>query len=171
MGVRTFAAAAVAALSLALLAVRPAAADCDARVLTISRSLNANRVVYEAVLDEAGAFDPHHPLRIYWLLVERSGAREGLNLFEKGVYGYTVDAAPGGEVSVRLKARRSLPIRLRMVDGCPRAFAEIDGREARLDRVWVQLEGGGLLTPKVSYLELFGFDLETFEAVRERLTP
>ncbi len=169
MGLRTFAAA--AALLAACLAARPAAADCDARVLTIFRSLNANRVVYEAVLDEASAFDRHHPLRVAWELPERGGRREALNLFERGVYGYTVDTTPAGEVSVRLKSRRSFTIRLRMVNGCPCAVGEIDGREARLDRVFVQLEGGGFLTPRVSYLELSGFDLQTSEPVRERLTP
>lgn len=169
MGVKT---SSVAAASLAaLLFAPPAAADCNARVFTISRSLNANVVVYEADLDETGAIDRHHPLKVTWLLLEKNGTREGLNFFERGVYGYTVDTTPAGEVSIRLKARRSFPIRLRMEDGCPRAFAEVDKREARLDRVWVQLAGGGFLTPKVSYLELFGFDLETFEAVRERLTP
>jgi hypothetical protein len=166
MGVKTSAAAA-AALFLAL----PVAADCDVRVLTIFRSLNANRVVYEAVLDGNGAIDRHHPLRVAWELMERGGRRDALNIFERGVYGYTVDTTPAGEVSVRLKARRSFPIRLRIVDGCPRALAEIDGREARLDRVWVQLEGGGFLTPKVSYLEVIGSDPETSEPVRERLTP
>jgi len=171
MGVKTFAAAAFAVLIPAFLAARPAAADCDARVLTIARSLNENRVVYEAVLDETGAIDRYHPLRVTWQLAGRNGEREELNFFERGVYGYNVDTAPGGEVSIRLKARRSFPIRLRIVDGCPRAFAQIDGREARLESVWVQLEGGGFLTPRVSYLEVIGSDPETSEVVRERLTP
>lgn len=169
MGLRSFFAA--AACLAALLPIPPAAADCDAPVFTISRSLNANVVIYEAVLDETGAIDRHHPLRVTWLLLERNGSREGLNFLERGVYGYTVDTTPEGEVSIRLKARRSLPVRLRMVEGCPRAFAVIDGRETRLDRVWVQLDGGGFLTPKVSYLELVGVDPETSEAARERLTP
>ena len=141
MGLRAFFAAA-AGLA-AFLIARPASADCDLGVFTISRSLNANVVVYEAFLDETGAIDRHHPLRVYWLLAAWGGARDGLNFFERGVYGYTVDTTPEGEVSIRLKARRSLPVRLRMVEGCPRAFAVIDGREARLDRVWVQLEGEG----------------------------
>jgi len=156
-----------------LLAVLPGAGRaCDDVLFTIERSLNANVVVYEGVLEPAGGFFPRKPVDVYWLLKAEHGERDGLNLIERGVYGYNMDP-PGvdGEVTIRLKARRSLPIRLRTVDGCPRAFVPIDGREARLDRVWVQVAGRGFLSRKVEYLELLGTDPETDRPVSERIVP
>ena len=129
-------------------------------------------MVYEGVLEPAGGFFPRKPVDVYWLLKAGNGERDDLNFIERGVYGYNMDP-PGvdGEVTIRLKARRSLPIRLRTVDGCPRAFAPIGGREALLDRVWVQVAGRGFLSRRVEYLDLVGTDPETARPVSERIVP
>jgi len=109
---------------------------------------------------------------VYWILKAEKGQRDDLNFIERGVYGYNVEPPrAGGEVTIRLKARRSVPIRLRTVDGCPRAFAPIDGREARLDRVWVQVAGRGFFSRRVEYLDLLGTDPDTERPVSERIVP
>ena len=141
-------------------------------LFTIERSLNANVVVYSGVLEPDGGYFPRKPVDAYWLLKAEQGQRDDLNFIERGVYGYNVDPPRAeGEVTIRLKARRSLPIRLRTVEGCPQAFAPIDGREARLDRVWVQVAGRGFLSRKVAYLDLVGTEPGSDRPVTERIVP
>ncbi|HQR46173.1 MAG TPA: DUF4833 domain-containing protein [Thermoanaerobaculia bacterium] len=150
---------------------RPARA-CEEVLFTIERSLNANVVVYEALLEPTGAFLARKPVDVNWILKATTGEREGLNFIEKGVYGYHVEPpAPDGSVVIRLKARRNLPITLRKEGDCAGAWAPISGREARLAKVWVQVKGRGIFSRTVEYLDVIGFDPATAGEVRERIVP
>ena len=56
-----------------ILIALPVRAECGP-LFVIERSVNANVVVYEAVQDAEGRFDPVHPIRAYWLLKARTAA-------------------------------------------------------------------------------------------------
>ncbi len=57
-----------------------------------------------------------------------------------------------------------------VVDGVSRAFVEIGGHRAVLDRIYVKsIETK--MWPSVEFLELFGVDLETGEQRYERIYP
>lgn len=145
---------------------------CEDVLFTIERSLNANVVVYEALTESTGDFVPRRPVNVTWILKAGSGEREGLNFIEKGVYGYHVEPPrPDGSVVIRLKARKNLPITLRKDGECAVAWAPISGREARLEKVWVQVKGKGLFSRTVEYLDLIGVDPESSGEVRERIVP
>lgn len=157
---------------LALAAAPRPARGCDGVLFTIERSLNANVVVYEALLEPTGAFVTRKPVDVSWVLKATTGEREGLNFIEKGVYGYHVEPpAPDGSVVIRLKARRNVPITLRREGECAAAWAPISGREARLERIWVQVRGKGIFSRTVEYLDLIGLDPASAEEIRERIVP
>ncbi|MBU4134244.1 DUF4833 domain-containing protein, partial [bacterium] len=61
------------------------------RLFTITRSLNANQVVYEAALDKDG-FSIKNPIKVYWIMYGKKGTTtEPLNTIEKKIgYGIAI---------------------------------------------------------------------------------
>jgi len=143
------------------------AGSCHPELFRIARSTNANVVVYEARRLPDGRLDPAAPLEAAWLLLAQDGRREALSGIERAL-AYGFDVRPGsrpGEWSVTLRAASDRPIRLAEHDGCPAAFAAIDGREALLRLVYVEATGG--LLPQVRSVTLVGEDPEHGAEVRE----
>lgn len=155
----------------ALLAGAARADDACGPLFVIERSVNANVVLYEAGFRADGGLDPKTPLRVTWRLDAEDGRREGLNFIER-VRAYGVDVAPLGERDawrVKVRALPTRPLVLRAGAGCPLVVAEVGGRDAVLRRVYVTTTGG--LIPRVSAVDLSGFDLETSLPVTERIVP
>lgn len=161
----------LAALAVAFHGGRAGADETCGPLFVIERSVNANVVLYEAGVRPDGSLDPERPVRVSWRLDADGGRREGLNLIER-MRAYGVDVAPLGERDAWRVRVRALPTRslvLRAGAGCPTVTAEVGGRDAVLHRVFVASTGG--LIPRVSSVELSGFDLETSAPVTERFVP
>lgn len=140
-------------------------------LFVIERSLNANVVLYEPGVRPDGTLDPEKPVTVTWRLDAQDGRREGLNFIER-MRAYGVDVAPLSERDawrVKVRALPTRPLVLRAGAGCPLVIAEVAGRDAVLRRVFVTSTGG--LIPKVSSVELSGFDLETSLPVTELFVP
>ena len=160
-----------ATLVLAAALAAPEAAACPAELFRIGRSTNANEVVYTARMVR-GALDPDAPISAEWHMLAEDGHREGLNFLEKLVaYGFSVDAAAGGNgFTVILKAKKDRPVQLRMRGTCPDAFVTISGRPALLRKIFVQTKGGGVV-PEVAWADVEGRDPDTGAVVKERIFP
>lgn len=155
-------------LVLALLSVDAPA--CPVELFRIERSKNANVVLYEAKAGPAGELDGAEPVTASWLLLAEHGQREPLSFFErKMAYGFDVRAGPDG-FALRIKALANRSIVVRRVGACPAALATIGGREGVLRRIYVQADDSGLV-PRVQYVEVFGVDAATGEALYEKLAP
>ena len=142
-------------------------ASCPAELFRITRSTNRNVVVYE--LGERAATARWPTVRASWILVENGGRRQDLNFLERSrAYGFDVVDGPDG-LKVTLKADRWGEILVREHDGCLRAFRRIQGREALLERIHIEASGG--LVPSVKWLDVFGTDPRTGEALREHIVP
>jgi hypothetical protein len=161
----------LAALVAALSRARAGADEPCGPLFVIERSENANVVLYEAGIRPDGRLDPERPVRVSWRLDADGGRREGLNLIERmRAYGVDVSALGEGDAwRIRVRALPTRPLVLRAGAGCPLVIAEVGGREAILRRVFVASTGG--LIPRVSSVELSGFDLETSLPVTERFVP
>ncbi len=162
----------ITASVLLLLAMGQLSGDgrCPAELFRIERSTNANVVAYEANRTADGRLDPRDPVRVEWILLADGGRREELTFLERAfAYGFDVeDAAPADGFWLTLKAERSRRIRLRIRDGCPRAFTLIAGREALLELLFVDVDGGGLAAT-VRGVDLRGTDAVTGAPLEERV--
>lgn len=100
--------------------------------------------------------------------------RVDLNMFEKQfAYGLSCAAAEKeGEYTVNLVAlpARALTLYLKE-DGTAAARLEINGRSADLFKIFVDSTDRWVGPPKVNFVELYGDDRETGEALVERLHP
>jgi hypothetical protein len=148
-------------------AILLAAVLCSSLLFVVERSTNANVVVYEARLDEAGELDPADPLRITWRLAD--GRREELSGLERAwAYGADVARASDGGFLVTHHALRSRPMTLVLESGCPQVRLAISGEPAALARVFVDVGRRGLF-PSVRSLELVGHALGTGLELKERI--
>ncbi len=130
---------------------------CPEELFRITRSLNANVVVYEVHRRPDSTVDPEEPVRASWILLARHGEREDLNFIERMLaYGFEVrSAAPQRGWWITLKAKKDRPLRVVEREGCLRAIGTIAGREGALRRLYVKADDKRLI-PTVEYVELFG---------------
>jgi len=150
-----------------------AAAHTRGRSLfVIERSNNANVVHYDARLNAAGELDAKEPVAAYWILLAEDGRRKKLNWLEKKkAYGVRVKPGPSpGVYIMTLAAAPWLPLTVRIANNAARAEAAINGRPAVLEKMFIQTRGR-LLSPKVVSIELYGKDLRTGAACREKIAP
>lgn len=137
----------------------------------LRRSTNDNEVIYEARTTPTG-FLQADPIHVYWVLNATDGSTEPLTAFERSwAYGVSVESATSEEVRFALKALPDRPLIVRRVGAdSPRAIASlpIAGKEARLERVYIETSGGGLI-PKIRFIEIQGTALSDGAPVSERI--
>lgn len=117
--------------------------------------------------------DAHKPLDVYWLMFEKAGApREDLNLIERTT-AYGASCTPHASapsqflVSLASLKDRECVLLVDAATGRVQARTTISGRpNVVLCRVFVQMTTGWV--PTVDYVELFGVDPATHEAVYEK---
>lgn len=141
-------------------------------LFVIERSKNANVVRYEASLAADGNLNPAEPVTAYWVLLAEDGRRKKLNWLEKKkAYGIRIKpAAERNSYTLTLASASWLPLLVKKVGDVVRAEVAIGGRQAALEKMFIQVREK-LLGPKVEFIELFGKDLETGEARREKILP
>ncbi len=141
------------------------------RLFHIERNKNANIVVYDVHVQPNGKLREEDPVEVYWLKLAEGGERKKLKRIERRMaYGFKVRDRQGDRLMLDMKADIDREIFVEAVEDTFRALIDIDGRRAILTRIYIFAEEGGIL-PKVKYLELFGFDLETREKRYEKYLP
>ncbi|WP_421828896.1 DUF4833 domain-containing protein [Larkinella sp.] len=142
------------------------------RLFYIQRSNNTNTVIYEANLTAGRRLDASDPVSVYWIRYAEQGQRESLSMIQwKLAYGYKHKALNRSENSfeIYLNAFKKRTIWVDVQQGRPMALTTINGQKACLQKVFVQLEPGSGLMPKVLYIELFGIDPVAGNPVYERM--
>ena len=160
-------------LALALpLATQAAEDEATAhRLFHLERNKNANIVVYDAQVLTDGNLTEKDPVVVYWLKLAEDGERKKLKGIEKRLaYGFKVEGRDDNRVTLKMKADIGRNIVVEAVEDTYRAFIEIDGHEALLEKIFVFANEGGIL-PTVEYIELFGIDVETGAEVYEKILP
>ncbi|GAB2789139.1 hypothetical protein GCM10027275_37620 [Rhabdobacter roseus] len=140
------------------------------RLFYIQRSNDANTVVYDANLRPDKTFDPAQPVNVYWLRYAEAGQRQRLSAMQwQLAYGYKHKESTSDRYELLLNAFRKRPMTLVYQQGKPLALTLINGRTASLQKIFVQLEPGSALLPKVQYLELYGMDTRAQQPVYEKI--
>ena len=146
----------------------------DKRLFFLQRSSNANTVVYDARLGVDGGLDPERPVEVYWLRYNTSGERRALSFLERHfAYGVTSRPDPTwkGVYLARVAALEGRRFRVALDQtGRPRAELDIAERPARLQLVYVALDGKGAFA-EVRHVDLHGEDLGSGAPVHERIVP
>jgi hypothetical protein len=156
------------ALVLALSVTATALAQSTQKLFFIQRSKNANEVHYDARVTASGALQAKDPIDAYWLRKAQDGSRASIGMLQKIAYGYDVEPAEAGTYTMKLTALKERPLTLLQVNGRWRARASIGGKQGYLNRVYIATDESGVF-PKVLYVDVFGEDVSTGNAITEHL--
>jgi hypothetical protein len=158
-------------LMLPLLALADEVEPTPQRLFHIERNKNANIVVYDARVLPDSNLAEDDPVIVYWLKLAEGGHRKDLKGIEKKMaYGFKVESREGNRLVIEMKADVGRNLVVDVHEGVYRAFMEIDGRQALLEKIYIFAEETFLL-PDVKYLELFGVDVATGEEINEKFLP
>ena len=155
----------------------PTPPNAPQRLFYVQRTGNTNTIVYDAnTINNGRAFDRKQPIHIYWLRYAEDGKAAPLNYLQRTM-AYGVELRPAnnhpGEYEFNVVSYPKRRLRLTIdAGGRPHAVLAINGKPAWLNRVFVKIEGKKVgIIPNVKYVELFGTDPETGNAVYERFIP
>ena len=138
----------------------------------IERSKNANIVQYDVQMKADGKLDPKKPVVAYWIRHAKDGQKEDLSWVEKSfAYGFkTKYDAKMNTADIDMVAKINRQIKVSEVQGEYRAETTIDGQSAYLEKIFISSSGKGM-SPEISYMELFGKDIQTGEDRYEKFSP
>jgi hypothetical protein len=139
----------------------------------IQTSRHSDTVVYTARLDAAGQPIQTAPVDVFWRRFTRDGVREPLSFLESHLaFGVDFGAVQGRRDAfwMDVAARPKRKMLVEVENGRPRTLMDMGSRLARLLYVYVDMEGGGLF-PTIHHVDIFGRDLASGRALRERVTP
>jgi hypothetical protein len=143
------------------------------RLFYVQRTPNANTIIYDLNLNADGKLNTEDPVKVYWLKYAENGQMEQLNYIQrKFAYGLRVKALNNGAYDIRFVSYKKFPLTLMKAgDGKYHIFASIAKKQAILNRIFVQIDGGTFWIPNVSYVEVKGSDPETGREIVERFKP
>lgn len=136
----------------------PCHPPCAQPVFVVTRSLNANELVYQANLTPEG-FHPRVPVQVYWVMKAKAGEREELtNLERNRAYGLQFLEIGPHQVRFTVKALEGVVFRATATETPEgvkvRTHATFDGEEMPVDRVFISSTGS--LIPKVRHIDFSG---------------
>ncbi|MFB2118138.1 DUF4833 domain-containing protein [Parapedobacter sp. 2B3] len=139
----------------------------------LQRDPDANTVIYQLNMEE-GVVDPDEPVNVYWIRYAEGGLRKGLNYLQRTLaYGISHRSLGNGEFELVLAAYKDHPLRLAYCEKSKsyKVYTTIKNREAVLERIFVRIDGGSVLSPNILYFELTGRDTTTHARVSEQIKP
>ena len=139
----------------------------------LQRDPDDNTVIYQLNTVD-GVVDPDKPVNVYWIRYAEGGTRQELNFLQRTMaYGISHKSLGDGAYELRLAAYKDHPLRLAYCEKSRthKVYTTIDNRNAVLERIFVRIDGGSMLSPNILYFELTGRDTTTQARVSERVKP
>jgi hypothetical protein len=156
----------------------PTPPDTKERLFYLQRVPNANTVIYDINFTAEGKIKKEDPVHAYWIKYEKGGVMEELLSIEQrlayGVESKLIDVARN-IFCINLVAYKKLDIILK--PGGPKsdkkyqAYVSVNGKTIVLAKVFLNIEGGTLLKPNITYIEFSGKDDKTGKELVERIKP
>jgi hypothetical protein len=140
-------------------------------LFTIEKSSNKNLVQYEAHLTPDGHFDPKQPVTAYWIMASENGRRQELNFIERSkAYGFTLKADGADSFRLWVVSHPEKEIHVFLDGTTVRAEAVIEGREALVEKIFVQQRANPLMIAFPAFAQMIGLDKRTGERIIEKVT-
>ncbi len=138
-------------------------------LFTIEKSSNKNLVQYEAHLGPGGHFAPKEPVTAYWIM--ENGRRQELNFIERSkAYGFTLKQDGRDSFRLWVVSHPEKEIHVFLEGATAKAEAVIEGREALVEKIFVQQRANPLMIAFPAFAEMIGLDKRTGERIMEKVT-
>ncbi len=140
-------------------------------LFTIEKSSNANRVQYDARLLPDGHFDAKQPVVAYWVMAAEDGRHQELNFIERAkAYGFTLRQDGPDSYRLWVVSHKEKEIHIFRDGTGVKAEAVISGREALVEKIFVQQRANPLLIAFPAFAEMVGSDKQTGQKLIEKVT-
>ncbi|MDB4533260.1 DUF4833 domain-containing protein [Vicingaceae bacterium] len=138
----------------------------------IQKNTNPNTVVYAMKLGADGKMNPEEPMEVFWRRYQEDGARKKLAWLEKTfAFDFKVKPVEGKKntYAFNLIAMKDKKIYVTQTKtGEANVFMKIDGKMARLERIYVMVDDSKRIQ-SVDSMELFGRDYKTGKLIYEKI--
>ncbi|MBD2701315.1 DUF4833 domain-containing protein [Spirosoma sp. BT702] len=151
----------------------PVPATSPNQLFYLQRSKDANTVIYEANVTASKTLDPGKPVQVYWIRYAEQGQRKDLSSVQwRMAYGYVHNpSSDSNSYDISLNAFKKRQLHVTFHQGKPVATTSINGQQAYLQKIFVQVDPKPHLIPKVQFVDMYGSDLSTGLPVYERILP
>jgi hypothetical protein len=138
----------------------------------LQRSQNSNTVVYELNIKN-GALDSIAPVHIFWICYAEKSQKEELTALQRNhAYGLIATCISKDHYELRFVADKKHIVQLaKGPDHLFHVYDQINGKQAVLSSIYMQINGGSLFSPHIEYVITKGFDAETGAPVTGKTTP
>jgi len=155
-----------------IFATFPIPVDKPERLFYIQRDKNADTVVYDALLSTEGQLDSKKPIDVYWIQYTKDQSRNELNFIQRTIgYGVKTKVQNDGSYLVQFAASDRKTFTVQQDDtGKIYAKTTINDIPAKLEKIYVKAKETSWL-PKVEYVDIYGWAIDTGNLVKERLLP
>lgn len=138
----------------------------------LQRTQNTNTVVYELNIKN-GLLDTVAPIHIFWICyAEKSQIEELTAVQRKYAYGITAKYQEKDHYQLRFAADKNTVMNLvKGPDHQLHVYEQINGKEAILTSIYLEIHGGSLFAPHVEYLLIKGIDPDSHAEVTEKRMP
>lgn len=122
----------------------------------INRNRDANEIYYEAKTTPDGSLDINEPVNIYWIKYTNKGKTEPLTKIQQHfAYGLKfLEIAPDSAVFQFVSFSGKTLILRKKEFGNFAVYTVMEGVEVELERVFIHIDGGTFLLPKITRVEI-----------------
>ena len=146
--------------------------DSDPSLFKIERSRDADEIFYDVNLNSNGELNTRMPIKIYWIKKTKGGRKEGLTWVQKK-FGYGLKYEKISPLEAEFKfvsyLNRSFILK-KDKNGVFKVFALYEDSILEVKNLYIQFNGGSFLSPKISKVELYGYNPQTGELVKEKIS-
>ena len=139
----------------------------------IERSKDNNRIFYDVNIDNVGDLDSKAPISVYWRKNTEGGTIKPLTwIQQKFAYGLkfinindeyaTFKFVSYNKIFFTLKKKKNNQFEV---------YTKYNGKLLKMDRIFIQLDGGTFWFPNITSVEIYAKDVATGEDIIEIITP
>lgn len=149
-------------------------ADSDNCLLfKINRNRDANEIFYEVKTEPDGSLDLVEPVKIYWIKYTKKGKTEPLTKIQQHfAYGLNFLEIASDSAAFQFVSFSEKTLKLRKNElGNFAVFTKMEGIEVELERVFIHIDGGTFLLPKITRVEIHAKNPQANQLVVEIIKP
>lgn len=140
----------------------------------LQRTSNINTIVCELNLDNKGQLIEETPVHVFWIRYAEGGMRKELNYIQR-VFAYGIITKPEGNGIFDLHfvsyKKQHFKLMHSAKDNKYHVYANINKKQALLNRFFLKIDGGSFWSPNIIYMEMKGTDPLTGKEMIERFKP
>jgi hypothetical protein len=138
----------------------------------LQRTPNSNTIICE-LNEKNGVPDKEEPVHVLWIRYGEHKQRQELSFVQRHfAYGLAFHNLGHDQYEFHFVSYKKIPLYLKKspTDNAHHVYANIIGRQAILNRIYIKINpGGSFWSPNVEYLELDGTDPENGKALMQRI--